>query len=136
MTRLFKILVIGLLIVGVIYLLNLGGLMSLGQNIFESDQSLDNTKEIINDGSQDIINETSIPISRTGDLAKDVVVTKPSAGDKVDDIFQIEGQAPGNWFFEATAPVLVADWDGLIIGESYISADGEWMTTDLVPFQW
>ena len=47
----------------------------------------------------------------------------------------IKGMAPGNWFFEASAPVVLTNWDGLIIGESYITAKGDWMTTEYVPFE-
>ncbi len=47
---------------------------------------------------------------------------------------QISGRAPGNWFFEANAPVTLTNWDGLIIGEGHVNAVGEWMTTDYVPF--
>lgn len=48
----------------------------------------------------------------------------------------IKGRARGNWFFEASAPVTVVNWDGLIIGEGYISVDEgyDWMTTEYVPF--
>ena len=48
----------------------------------------------------------------------------------------IKGKAVGNWFFEATAPVEVVNWDGLIIGQGYIKVnDGyDWMTTEMVPF--
>lgn len=46
----------------------------------------------------------------------------------------LSGKAPGNWFFEASAPVVLTDWDGLIIAEGYVMANGEWMTTDYVPF--
>lgn len=48
----------------------------------------------------------------------------------------IKGQAVGNWFFEASAPVDIVNWDGLIIGQGYISVDQgyDWMTTDMVPF--
>ncbi len=48
----------------------------------------------------------------------------------------IKGRAVGNWFFEATAPVEVVNWDGLIIGEGYIKVDDgyDWMTTEMVPF--
>ncbi len=46
----------------------------------------------------------------------------------------ISGKAPGNWFFEASAPVTITDWDGLIIAEGYVTAQGDWMTTDYVPF--
>lgn len=47
---------------------------------------------------------------------------------------QLRGQAVGNWYFEASAPVVLVDWDGKIIAESYVTANGEWMTTDFVPF--
>ncbi len=46
----------------------------------------------------------------------------------------LSGSAPGTWFFEASAPIVLTDWDGLIIATGYIQALGEWMTTDYVPF--
>jgi hypothetical protein len=44
------------------------------------------------------------------------------------------GEARGNWFFEASAPVTLVDWDGKIIAEGFVTAEGDWMTTDFVPF--
>ena len=46
----------------------------------------------------------------------------------------ITGEARGSWFFEASFPVILVDWDGRIIAEHYASAEGEWMTTEFVPF--
>lgn len=48
----------------------------------------------------------------------------------------IKGRAVGNWFFEASAPVDIVNWDGLIIGQGYVTVDApyDWMTTDFVPF--
>ncbi len=46
----------------------------------------------------------------------------------------ISGKAPGNWFFEASAPVSLEDQNGNVITESYMTAEGNWMTTDHVPF--
>jgi hypothetical protein len=48
----------------------------------------------------------------------------------------IKGKAKGNWFFEASAPVDIVNWDGLIIGQGYVTVDEgyDWMTTDMVPF--
>jgi len=46
----------------------------------------------------------------------------------------IKGEARGNWFFEASFPIYLTDWDGLIIAEGYATAEGEWMTTEFVPF--
>ncbi|MBU1164452.1 Gmad2 immunoglobulin-like domain-containing protein [Patescibacteria group bacterium] len=47
---------------------------------------------------------------------------------------EISGEARGYWFFEATFPVVLTNWDGLIIAESYATAQGEWMTENFVPF--
>ena len=47
----------------------------------------------------------------------------------------ITGQARGNWFFEASFPVVLTNWDGLIIAQGIATAQGEWMTTEFVPFE-
>jgi hypothetical protein len=46
----------------------------------------------------------------------------------------IEGEARGTWFFEGDFPVILTDWDGLIIGEGFATAKGEWMTEEFVSF--
>jgi Immunoglobulin-like domain of bacterial spore germination len=48
----------------------------------------------------------------------------------------IKGKAVGNWFFEASAPVDIVNWDGLIIGQGFVKVDAgyDWMTTVMVPF--
>jgi hypothetical protein len=46
----------------------------------------------------------------------------------------IKGEARGPWFFEASFPVFLTDWDGLIIAQGIAQAQGDWMTTDYVPF--
>lgn len=61
-------------------------------------------------------------------------VTAPTPQQKVFTPIKLSGHARGYWFFEATAPVVVTDWDGLVIGEGYITAEGDWMTEDFVPF--
>ncbi len=66
-----------------------------------------------------------------------IVVTSPLPESTVSTSpLVIKGRAVGNWFFEATAPVTVVNWDGIIIGEGYIKVDDgyDWMTTDMVPF--
>lgn len=57
---------------------------------------------------------------------KDGVVSSP---------LSITGEARGQWYFEATFPVMLADWDGRIIAEGFATAQDEWMTTDFVPFE-
>lgn len=63
-----------------------------------------------------------------------IEVSQPPAGTIVTSTLLLEGQAIGPWFFEATMPVLLADWDGQIIAQSYVTAQTDWMTTDKVPF--
>jgi hypothetical protein len=63
-----------------------------------------------------------------------IEIQSPQAGDSVTSPISVSGQARGYWFFEATAPVTVTNWDGLVIGEGYIEADEDWMTEDFVPF--
>lgn len=66
---------------------------------------------------------------------KDLIrLHSPQEGDRVRSPLMIRGEARGSWFFEATFPVVLTDWDGLIIAEGYATADGEWMTTEYVPF--
>jgi hypothetical protein len=65
----------------------------------------------------------------------EIFLDDPTPGKIVQSPIKIIGEAPGNWFFEASAPVIVTNWNGLIIGESYITAQGDWMTTDYVPFE-
>lgn len=47
----------------------------------------------------------------------------------------VKGQARGFWFFEGDFPVVLTNWDGLIIGQGIAVAQGEWMTEKFVPFQ-
>lgn len=49
--------------------------------------------------------------------------------------FVIEGQVFGTWFFEGDFPVVLTNWDGLIIAETYATAQSDWMTEDIVKFK-
>ncbi len=62
-------------------------------------------------------------------------ITAPRPNQAVKSPLKITGEARGNWFFEASFPVMLTDWDGRIIAEGIATAKGEWMTTDFVPFE-
>ena len=47
----------------------------------------------------------------------------------------IEGEAKGSWFFEGDFPVILTNWDGLIIAEGYATAQSDWMTDEFVRFK-
>ena len=92
------------------------------------------SKEIDNTGGQ---NEEISPkeISFTSLKGVEIFIDTPLEEGIVTSPLKITGRAPGNWFFEASAPVTITNWNGLIIGQSYITAQGDWMTTNYVPFE-
>lgn len=61
-------------------------------------------------------------------------LTTPQPQEIIESPLEITGEARGTWFFEANFPVVLTNWDGLIIAEGYAAADGEWMTEEFVPF--
>lgn len=46
----------------------------------------------------------------------------------------VTGKARGNWYFEASFPVALLDGNGKQIAITPAQAQGEWMTTEYVPF--
>jgi hypothetical protein len=59
---------------------------------------------------------------------------EPQPNETVSSPLTITGEARGTWFFEASFPVVLTNWDGLIIAEGVATAEGDWMTEDFVPF--
>src|SRR6185436_520379 len=56
------------------------------------------------------------------------------AGDTVSSPLTVTGEARGNWYFEASFPAVLVDWDGKIIAQLPAQAQGDWMTQEFVPF--
>ena len=76
--------------------------------------------------------ENSTP-SATSDL---IEISSLSDRQVITSPLTVQGKARGYWFFEANAPLILVDWDGKIIAQSYIKAMTEnWMTEDFVPFE-
>jgi hypothetical protein len=71
-------------------------------------------------------------------------VSSPQNEDTIESPLIVTGEARGYWFFEASAPMVLTDWDGKIIAQSYVMVtppadlSGDpgpgWMTEDFVPF--
>jgi hypothetical protein len=60
---------------------------------------------------------------------------EPAAGSVVEKSpIALKGVARGYWFFEASFPISLVNWDGLIIAEGYATAESDWMTEEFVPF--
>jgi len=77
---------------------------------------------------------TSTQSTASAALHERVVVSEPASGASVSAAFTVKGEAPGNWFFEASFPIKVVDAQGSAIGQGIAQAAGEWMTTEQVPF--
>lgn len=64
-----------------------------------------------------------------------VVIDQPLIDETIRSPLKVTGKARGTWFFEASFPVILTDWDGRIIAQAPAAAVGDWMTTDWVPFE-
>ncbi len=62
-------------------------------------------------------------------------IDSPRPNQTIQNPLTITGRARGSWFFEASFPVFLTDWDGRIIGQGIATAKDEWMTTEFVPFE-
>lgn len=67
----------------------------------------------------------------TSDLIR---VTSPEPLSVVESPLTITGEARGTWYFEASFPVRLVDANGTQLAIAPAQAQGEWMTTEFVPF--
>ncbi len=66
---------------------------------------------------------------------KDLIkVFTPTPNQTVTTPLSITGEARGQWYFEATFPILLVDANNKTLGTGYAQAIGDWMTTNYVPF--
>lgn len=68
------------------------------------------------------------------DVSDMIHLDSPVADSVIESPLTLRGEARGPWFFEASFPIQLTNWDGLIIAEGYATADGDWMTESFVPF--
>ena len=73
------------------------------------------------------------PAGQTDDTL--IRITYPRPGETVVSPITLTGEARGNWYFEASFPIVIVDWDGRIIGQGHAEAQSDWMTTEYVPFR-
>ncbi|KKT25010.1 MAG: hypothetical protein UW07_C0004G0009 [Candidatus Nomurabacteria bacterium GW2011_GWF2_43_8] len=85
-------------------------------------------------GIKELENGEPAYIEYQTERGKTIRLYTPQANGTIKSPLVIKGEARGNWFFEASFPITLVDWDGLIIAESYATAEGDWMTTEFVPF--
>lgn len=80
--------------------------------------------------------QTSTPEPQPSQTADELIrTTQPEANQLVTSPFTVTGEARGPWYFEASFPVTLVDANGQVLVETYAEAQGEWMTTEFVPFK-
>jgi formate-dependent nitrite reductase cytochrome c552 subunit len=62
-------------------------------------------------------------------------IFSPQPNETIQSPLTVTGKARGSWFFEASFPVVLVNWDGLIIAHGVAKAKSDWTTTDFVPFE-
>ncbi|MDD2656045.1 MAG: Gmad2 immunoglobulin-like domain-containing protein [Patescibacteria group bacterium] len=105
---------------------NFDDCVSAGNPVMESYPRQCNTK----DGqhfTEEIGNELS--------LQDKIILDNPRPNQIITSPLTITGKARGTWFFEASFPVVLTDWDGIIIAQGIATAKSDWMTEDFVPFE-
>ena len=94
-------------------------------------------------------NDSSTQVEIPADVAEHIaskrdliVVSEPKPLSVITSPLTVRGLARGAWYFEATFPIVLVDWDGKIIAQSYASAildpnnpESTWMTQEFVPFE-
>lgn len=79
--------------------------------------------------------EAPVDITDITKKANLIRVTTPRPEQIITNPLIVEGEARGSWFFEASFPLVLTDWDGRIIAQGYATALDEWMTEEFVPFR-
>lgn len=63
-----------------------------------------------------------------------IVIENPRPNQTIESPLMLKGRARGMYFFEGSFPVTLVDAQGNVLAEGFVTADGEWMTEDFVPF--
>lgn len=67
-------------------------------------------------------------------MHSDIFVTRPTPNGIVTSPLTVLGEARGTWYFEASFPVKLLDSNGNQLAIAPTQAQGEWMTTNFVPY--
>ena len=105
---------------------NFDDCVSAGNPVMES-----YPRQCISKDGQHFTEETNI----APELNDRIILENPIPNQIIKSPLLIKGQVRGLWFFEASFPVILTDWDGKIIAEGHAQAQGDWMTADFVPFE-
>lgn len=64
-----------------------------------------------------------------------IIVISPKPNELVHNPINLNGQARGRWFFEASFPIKLVDSQGTLLTFGYVQAQDDWMTENYVPFE-
>jgi hypothetical protein len=64
-----------------------------------------------------------------------IKITNPRPNQEITSPLIITGEARGNWFFEASFPVVLTDANGVVVAQGIAQAKEDWMTENFVPFE-
>lgn len=92
-------------------------------------------QEILNNNSTTSDNIIDTDENASGENKEMIRLSNIREGQAISSPLVIEGEARGGWFFEGSFPVVLTDWDGLIIAEGVAQAQGDWMVDDFVDFR-
>ena len=81
-----------------------------------------------------IKNQNTVNIGNTLEKKNLISLNSPQPNDIIKSPLLIQGQARGNWFFEGSFPIVLTDQNGTTIANGIAKANGQWMTTEFVPF--
>jgi len=59
----------------------------------------------------------------------------PRPNQEIESPLLVRGEARGNWFFEASFPIVLTNQNGLAIAQTIAQAKGDWMTENFVRFE-
>lgn len=98
--------------------------------VWTSDSARDSSSSISSSASSITTSSTSSP----GVLSDLITVQSPAPDAIIASPLTVTGQARGNWYFEASFPVRLLDGNDVPIASAVAQAQGDWMTTNFVPF--
>lgn len=63
-----------------------------------------------------------------------IIITTPIPNAVVTSPLAVTGFVQGTWMFEGTLPIELLDANGQLVSPSFGTANGDWMTENLIPF--
>lgn len=92
----------------------------------------DNKEPIVNNA---VNNSVATTTTDSNNAKKDlIIVDVPAKNMAISSPFVVSGKARGYWFFEASFPIELRDMQGNLLETIIAQAQGDWMTTEFVPF--